>query len=82
MKTVSVTELQPVVGEVVHVEAKENATRLWFQGARERFGVYVPDSVRNGIGTIQPGDTVEIAVEVGRFGLKATAIARATAVGE
>jgi hypothetical protein len=78
LRTVSVTELQPVVGEVVHVEAKENATRLWFQGSRERFGIYVPDSVRNGVGTIAIGDVVEVSVEVGRFGLKATAIARVT----
>lgn len=82
MRTVSVTELQPVVGEVVLVEQKENAIRLWFQGITERFGVYVPDSVRKGIGTLSVGDVVSIEVEVGRFGFKALAIARVAADGE
>lgn len=79
LKTVSVTELAPVVGEVVHVEAKENAVRLWFQGPRERFGIYVPDSVRNGVGTIAEGEVVEMKCEVGRFGLRALTLARVAA---
>jgi hypothetical protein len=79
MATIETVDIPAFEGTVCEVVQKKNGVTLYMQGSRERFGVYVPESIRTHAeaksGTVfAAGDRVRVTCDAGKFGLSAKAI--------